>query len=54
MSEKKQRTWHVYLGDEYLGPITPAEVSKDGVWVTDGFDSSSYRVNAEGESDNAD
>lgn len=37
MSEKKQRTWHVYLGDEYLGPITPAEVSKESVWVTDGF-----------------
>lgn len=36
MSEKKQRTWHVYLGDEYLGPITPAEISKDSVWVTDG------------------
>ncbi|WP_439024392.1 hypothetical protein [Bacillus halotolerans] len=35
MSEKKPRTWHVYLGDEYLGPITPAEVSKDSVWVTD-------------------
>ncbi|MEK4559521.1 hypothetical protein [Bacillus sp. FSL K6-0036] len=35
MSEKKQRTWHVYLGDEYLGPITPAEVTKDSVWVTD-------------------
>ncbi|MGF2820175.1 hypothetical protein ACQUF8_14475 [Bacillus subtilis] len=37
MSEKKQRTWHVYLGDEYLGPITPTEISKDSVWVTDGF-----------------
>lgn len=35
MSEKKPHTWHVYLGDEYLGPITPAEVSKDSVWVTD-------------------
>ncbi|XSD74739.1 hypothetical protein P5611_015630 [Bacillus subtilis] len=25
MSEKKQRTLHMYLGDEYLGPITPFE-----------------------------
>lgn len=29
MSEKKQRTWHVYLGDEYLGPITPLEPKMD-------------------------
>ncbi|MEC0429286.1 hypothetical protein [Bacillus subtilis] len=35
MSDKKQRTWHIYLGDEYIGPITPAEVTKDSVWVTD-------------------
>lgn len=35
MSEKKQRTLHMYLGDEYIGPVTPAEVTKDSVWVTD-------------------
>lgn len=37
MSEKERLTLHVYLGDKYLGPITPDEVSKDSVWVTDGF-----------------
>lgn len=35
MSDEEQRTWHMYLGDEYIGPVTPAEVSKDSVWVTD-------------------
>ncbi|MED4579033.1 hypothetical protein P9480_09750 [Bacillus atrophaeus] len=29
MSEKKQRTWHMYLGDEYIGPSKPFESKMD-------------------------
>ncbi|MFC8958306.1 hypothetical protein ACFTXL_01300 [Bacillus subtilis] len=33
MSEKKQRTLHMYLGDEYIGPVTPFEYK----WKSDGW-----------------
>ncbi|MFC7799241.1 hypothetical protein ACFTRE_14380 [Bacillus subtilis] len=29
MSEKKQRTLHMYLGDEYIGPVTPLKLKMD-------------------------
>ncbi|ARV43525.1 hypothetical protein BCV50_00290 [Bacillus subtilis] len=34
MSEKKQRTWHMYLGDEYIGPLEPIEGGWDRLWIS--------------------
>ncbi|MEC1707438.1 hypothetical protein P9E09_07190 [Bacillus mojavensis] len=29
MSEKKPCTWHMYIGDEYIGPVTPFESKRE-------------------------
>lgn len=34
MSEKKQRTLHMYLGDEYIGPLEPIESGWDNLWIS--------------------
>ncbi|MCY7910999.1 hypothetical protein MOB65_19240 [Bacillus inaquosorum] len=35
MSDKKQRTWHMYLGGEYIGPLEPIESGWDSLWISD-------------------